>query len=123
MARERQEGGAVGALQGAHSASGQRGRFSARRKQEAVLRLVRGEDLDSLSRELGVTGATLSQWRDRFLTAGEAALKSRAADRDEGERQRLKAKLGEVLMDNELLQDRIDRRERGRPLARRRSSR
>ena len=41
-----------------------RGRFSARRKTEAVLRLLRGEDLDTLSRELGVTAATLSGWRD-----------------------------------------------------------
>ena len=41
-----------------------RGRFSARRKTEAVLRLLRGEDLDTLSRELGVTAATLSAWRD-----------------------------------------------------------
>jgi hypothetical protein len=35
-----------------------RGRFSARRKIEAVLRVLRGEDLDALSRELGVTVAT-----------------------------------------------------------------
>gem|GEM_PF-4917128 len=35
----------------------ERGRFSSKRKREAVLRLLRGEDLDLLSRELGVTGA------------------------------------------------------------------
>jgi hypothetical protein len=40
---------------------GERGRFSSRRKTEAVLRLLRGEDLDSLSRELQVTAATLSE--------------------------------------------------------------
>ena len=54
-----------------------RGRFSARRKTEAVLRLLRGEDLDTLSRELGVTAATLSGWRDSFLDGGTAAMKSR----------------------------------------------
>ena len=37
-----------------------RGRWSARRKMAAVLRLLRGEDLEALSRELGVTAATLS---------------------------------------------------------------
>ena len=37
-----------------------RGCFSARRKTDAVLRLLRGEDLDALSRELGVVAATLS---------------------------------------------------------------
>ena len=39
----------------------ERGRFSSRRKTEAVLRLLRGEELDALSRELGVTTATLAQ--------------------------------------------------------------
>jgi len=42
------------------TAAQDRGRFSARRKTEAVLRLLRGEDLDTLSRELGVTAATLA---------------------------------------------------------------
>ena len=35
-----------------------RGRFSAKRKSQAVLRLLRGEDLEALSREVGVTAAT-----------------------------------------------------------------
>jgi transposase-like protein len=45
------------------SNSGDRGRFSAKRKTAAVLRLLRGEDLELISRELGVTAATLSEWR------------------------------------------------------------
>ena len=57
-----------------------RGRVSSRRKTEAVLRLLRGEYLDALSRELGVTAATLAQCRDRFLAAGEVPLKSRPSD-------------------------------------------
>lgn len=40
------------------------GRFSARRKAEAVRRLVAGEDLDVLARELGVTAATLREALD-----------------------------------------------------------
>ena len=54
----------------------ERGRFSSRRKAEAVLRLLHGEELDALSRELGVTAATLAQWRERFLAGGQASLKS-----------------------------------------------
>jgi len=88
-----------------------------------VVRLLQGESLDGLSRELGVTAATLSEWRDRFLSGAEAALRTRASERDDAELQRLKAKLGDVLMDNELLRTKIDRMERGLPLARRRSSR
>ena len=57
------------------------GRFSARRKTETILRMLRGEPLDSLARELGVTAATLAHWREQFLSGGQAALKSRPADR------------------------------------------
>ena len=56
-------------LNGRSASRTERGRFSSRRKSEAVLRLLRGEELDALSRELGVTAATLSQWRERFLRA------------------------------------------------------
>jgi hypothetical protein len=55
------------------------GRFSARRKSQVVVRLVRGESLGSLLRELGVTGARLSQWRNAFLTHGAHGLKSHRA--------------------------------------------
>ena len=41
---------------------GHRRRMSARRKQDAVLRLLRGEDLELVSRELAVTAAELSGW-------------------------------------------------------------
>lgn len=58
----------------------ERGRFSSRRKTAVVRRLLRGEEFDFLSRELGVTAAMLSQWRDRFRAAGQAALKSRPTD-------------------------------------------
>src|SRR4051812_34025794 len=72
-----------------------RRRMSARRKQDAVLRLLRGEDLELVSRELGVTAAELSGWRDQFLAAGEASLKSRPADARDAEIGRLQAKVGE----------------------------
>jgi hypothetical protein len=48
------------------------------------MRLLQGEDLDTLSRQLKVTAATLSEWRDVFLANGIAGLKSREVDgRDE----------------------------------------
>jgi transposase-like protein len=98
------------------------GRFSARRKAEAILRLLRGELLDSLARELGVTAATLAQWREEFLAGGQAALKSRPADERDAEIQRLRAKVGEITMNNELLLERCHRMETTLPLARRRPS-
>ena len=86
--------------------SGERGRFSSHRKTATVLRLLRGEDLELVSRELGVTAATLSGWRDDSLAGRQAALKSRpTVDRDD-EIARLRARVGELTMDNELLQQR-----------------
>ena len=99
------------------------GRMSRARKRDAVLRLLRGEDLEMVSRSLGVTAATLSGWRDAFLVAGEASLTSRSTDADALESGRLKAKLGEMLLERELLEAKIailEARSPG-PLARRRS--
>jgi hypothetical protein len=97
--------------------------MSARRKQDAVLRLLRGEDLELVSRELGVTAAELSGWRDQFLAAGEASLKSRPADARDDEIGRLQAKVGELTMTAELLEAKIEGLETHRPLGRRRSRR
>ena len=97
--------------------------MSRQRKRDAVLRLLRGEDLEILSRALGVTAATLSGWQDSFLAAGEASLATRPTTGNELESERLKAKLGEMLLERELLEAKIAALEaRGPgPLARRRS--
>jgi hypothetical protein len=104
-------------------APSRRQRMSAKRKQSAVLRLLRGEDLELVSRELGVTAAELTAWRDAFLAAGEASLKTRPTDGRDVEIGRLKAKVGDLTMANELLETKIGHLEGGRPLARRRSRR
>jgi len=67
----------------------ERGRWSSRRKTEVVLRALRGEDLDALSRELGVTAGTVAQWREQFLASGQAGLKSRPGDERDDEVGRL----------------------------------
>ena len=97
-----------------------RGRMSARRKQEAVPRLLRGEGLELVPRALGVTAAALSGWREAFLAAGEASLKSRPADARDAETGRPKEKVGDLTMTNELLAAKIERLETARPLAQRR---
>lgn len=98
-------------------------RFSAQRKLAAVTRLLRGEPLESLAREFNVTAARLSEWRDRALAGAEAAMKERERDGRDEELLRLKAKLGEITMANELLEQKIVALEGGRPLGRRRSRR
>ena len=75
------------------------GRWSARRKAEAVLRLLKGEDLDTLSRQLKVTAATLSEWRDVFLANGLAGLKSREVDGRDDKIAALEKALAETALD------------------------
>jgi transposase len=98
-------------------------RFSARRKLAAVQRLFRGESLEAVSRELNMPAWRLSEWRDRALAGAGSALKERDRDARDEENARLRAKVGEMAMANELLHDKISRLEAGRPLARRRSRR
>uniref|UniRef100_A0A7V4G9A7 Helix-turn-helix domain-containing protein n=1 Tax=Desulfobacca acetoxidans TaxID=60893 RepID=A0A7V4G9A7_9BACT len=101
-------------------ADGKAKRFSARRKVESVLRLWRGEDLELLSGQLGVTATQLSHWRKQLLKAGEAILQERTSDARELEIARLQYKLSEVIKDPELLQMKSEHLEEGRPLPRRR---
>jgi transposase len=69
------------------------GRMSRQRKRDAVLRLLRGKDLETVLRALGVTAGTLSGWRDAFLAASEASFSTRPAGGEELESERLKARL------------------------------
>jgi len=115
-----------GSPEGARRASGgdpdrstsDRGRFSVRRKAEAVIKLLRGQSLEALSRELGVTAAALSKWREQFLAGGQGSLKSRPEDDRDEEIRRLRAKIGEIMMDNELLLERCHRVEEEKPFLR-----
>jgi hypothetical protein len=111
----RPTGGAPG------EAAPERGRYSSRRKTEAVLRLLRGEDLDALSRELGVTAATLSGWREDFLAAGRSGLKRRLPTPEADDNVRLKTLIGELTIDNEALKALLKAHEVRDPLASRRS--
>ena len=93
------------------------GRWSAKRKMSVVLELLRGADLEATSRKHRVTIATLTQWRDRFLVAGEAGMKSREVDLDDVENRRLKSVVANLSVDNELLREKIARLDGNRPLA------
>ena len=92
-------------------------RMTAGRKRDAVERVLRGEPLEIVAREVAVTAADLSAWRDAFLEAGEASLKSRPRDDRDETIGRLRAKVGELTMDNELLHTKVERLEGGVPFA------
>jgi len=93
-------------------------RWSVARKREVVLRLLRGESAELLSRELGLPIYKLEQWREKAAVALDGALKEREVDANAGELAAAMQRIGELSMENELLRSRI---ERPGPLARRRS--
>ena len=80
---------------GAAAGRGRGGRFSAGRKREVVMRLLRGEDLESGRGRWG-PAARASHWRAQFLAAGQAGLKSRATDARDEDHRRLH-KIGELV--------------------------
>lgn len=101
----------------------ERGWFSSRKKMEIVLRVLRGEDLDLVSREAGITAAKVSEWRDQFVASGQAGLKSRDADGRDEELARLKALVGDLTMRLELSREAVQRLRGDVPLATGRSTR
>lgn len=128
MLKRKDAGGvAPGSLEGARSATGGEPgaaadvkRWSAGRKKAVVLRLLRGEAVDAVSRDVSVPIYKLERWRDRALTGIDAGLKERENDPVERQLDEAKRRIGELVMAVEILQK--ERRAK-HPLVGRRSSR
>jgi transposase len=84
-------------------------RWSIQRKTELVLRLMRGDGLDAVSRESQVPGHELEAWRRAFLEAGGRGLRTRA-EPEERELTLARAKIGELMMRLELAEHLIEKR-------------
>lgn len=84
-------------------------RWSVSRKREVVLRLLRGEAAEDLSRELGLPLYKLERWREKAEAALDGALKERETDAASGELATAMQRIGELSMENELLRSRIER--------------
>lgn len=105
--------------QGPQVGSLERGqRWTVRRKQEAVLRLFRGEAMELLSRQLGVEVYRLEAWREKALSGIDTSLKKRKDDPLQAELDTAMKRIGELTMQVELLEAKA---EKPSPLARRRS--
>ncbi len=124
MSEGKKKGVAPGSLEGARSATGSEAgaakRWSANRKKEVVLRLLRGESIDALSRELGVEIYRLEQWRERALAALDSGLRERGDDPLTRQLDAAKHRIGELTMEIEILRR---EREARRPFALKRSPR
>lgn len=94
-------------------------RWSARRKEGIVLRLLRGESLDLLARETGQPAGQISAWREEFLTAGREGLKSRPAAVEELALRDAQRKVGELSIEVDVLNALLERK--GGPPSPRRS--
>src|ERR1700674_4032536 len=97
--------------------------FSVQRRMAIVARLWRGEPLELVARETNVSIGRLTEWRERALAGAASALKERERDERDDEIARLKSKVGEITMDNELLYSKIAAMEGKRPWAGRRPRR
>jgi len=84
-------------------------RWSKRRKMEVVLRLLRGESLDEVSRDVKVEISRLEEWRDNGIHGLEEAMKERAGDPMRGQLNEVNRRLGELMMENELLRIKASR--------------
>ena len=98
-------------------------RWSASRKRDVVLRRLRGESLEALSREVGVKIYRLEEWRERAMAGLELGLQDRHGEPVAEVRDAAKRHIGELSMEIELLRERARAAEQRLPLAMRRSRR
>src|ERR1043166_3800905 len=74
-------------------------RWSAQRKMELVLRLLRGEALDGVSRDSQVPAHELESWKRVFIESGTTGLKVKSrGDPEDRELTLARAKIGELMM-------------------------
>jgi len=85
-------------------------RWSARRKEEVVMRLLRGESLDLLARESGQPAGRISGWREDFLRSGREGLKARPAAPEERELRQAQQKIGEQAIEIDTLRALLEKK-------------
>jgi transposase-like protein len=90
-------------------------RWTAKRRVALVVSILKGEtSVAEAARKHALTVAEVEEWRDRFLLGAENALRARPKDeealRDE-ELKKLKQKVGELVLDNDILKEAL----KGRP--------
>lgn len=93
-------------------------RWSVARKRAVVLRLIAGEPVELVSREIGVPVFKLERWRERAEVALDGALKEREIEAEGLELAAALRRVGELSMENELLRAKMG--QTPGPLARKR---
>ena len=84
-------------------------RWTTKRRSALVLEILRGETTAAeAARKHGLTVAEIEDWKERFLSGAENALRSKPLDEEaqkDAEIKRLKQKVGELVMDMDILQE------------------
>ena len=84
-------------------------RWTAKRRAALVVDILRGSTtVVEAARAHGLTVAEIEQWKERFLSGAENALRTRPVDDEalkEQEIKRLKQKVGELVMDLDILKE------------------
>ena len=72
-------------------------------KEQAVLRLLKGEDMELVSRETGLAMHELAQWREKYMRAGRENLKSHPKDPHDAELEQRDKLISKLALENEIL--------------------
>lgn len=80
-------------------------RMSLNRKTEAVLRLLRGESIDELCREYGISANEMSFFRDKFIESGKDGFRKSPEDKKLKEAQRV---IGRQAMELDLYKKKME---------------
>ncbi len=75
-------------------------RITSKIKTEIVLKVLRGEDIELLSREYSVCIKDIHQWRNDFISNGQEGFKPKC---DENKLSRAERKIGQLEMEIELI--------------------
>jgi hypothetical protein len=78
-------------------------RKSASLKEQAVLRLLKGEDMELVSRQTGFAMHELARWREKYMRAGRENLKSHPKDPHDAEMEQRDKLISKLALENEIL--------------------
>jgi transposase len=96
-------------------------RWTAKRRAALVVSILRGEtSAPEAARSHGLTLAEVEDWKEKFLLAGENALRARPKDEEalkDEQIKKLKQKVGELVLDMDIIREAM----KGRPFSERTS--
>lgn len=84
-------------------------RWTSKRRLALIVGILRGEtSIQEAARKHGLTVAEIEEWKERFLAAGENALRSHPKEEEalkDEQIRKLKQKVGELVLDLDILKE------------------